>query len=237
MVTTVKRVNTHEKLRRKKIIQLYPARSCYVQEAQKVRSIVNFPILIVLLTTVFISACNSTKNPTAEAPTAGGGNNEKASATFTSELIQQKFSLAKALSLRDADKENYKEKVADVEIEYTKYTYGIQNNKLMKTADLNPEQARCQLVSSISSRVRADDAVLEEKANLILSTVKQNSNSKEINGVGTSDSNLYMEMSYGEKNIATALKITCLQVNNIEDLKKQLGDLITIQPNEAQKNQ
>lgn len=196
----------------------------------------NFPILIVLLTAVFISACNSTKNPTAEAPTAGMRNNEKPSATLASELIQQKFSLAKALSLRDADKENYKEKVADVEIEYTKYTYGIQNNKLIKIANMSREQMSCQLVASIASRVRADDAVLEEKAKLSLKKLNQDSNSREVNGAGSSDSNLYMELSYGEKNIATTIKITCLQIKSVEDLKTQLGEFITIQPDEVQKN-
>ena len=195
-----------------------------------------YSILITLLATVFLSACNSAKSSAPEAPTASGGSNNKANATLASDLVKQKFSLAKALSLRDADKENYQEKIADVEIEYTKYTYGIQNNKLMKIANMSREQMRCQLVSSIASRVRADDAVLEEKANLRLKKLNQDSNSSEVNGAGASDSNLYMELSYGEKNIATTVKITCLQVNSVEDLKTQLGEFITIQPDEAQKN-
>ncbi len=186
-------------------------------------------ILVTLLMLAVMSSCNSKKDTNEANPVnSGDGSVDKARSTLVLDLMKMEFSMKAPLNLRDANKENFTEEINGTKLEYIKYTYGIQNNKIVKKSEAGTG-AGCSLTAALLADINPDNAVLETKSKMSLNKSAYDSKSQETNGLGSANSKLEMSLGYGHKSTATVLNIVCEQVNTLEDLKNQLGEIIRIE--------
>lgn len=190
-------------------------------------------IIITLLMAIALSSCNNKKDNNDAIAIKGGGN--KVTSTLVTDLMKMQLSMNKDLNLRDGEKENLTDEINGQKVEYTKYTYAIQNNKIVKrTETVGP--THCTLTAALRADINPDNAVLEAHSRLSLNKAEYNGKAEETNGSGTSSSKLTMALGYGQKTTATVLNIVCVELTTLEELRNQIGEFIAIEKAEDNKS-
>lgn len=184
-------------------------------------------ILITFLVAALLSSCNGKKD--GNESTAGKGvSGNKATSTLVTDLMKVEFRMTSDLNLRDAEKENFIDEINGTKVEYTKYTYTLLNSKIVKKSEVGGAP-HCTLTAALRADRNPDSAVLEAASKIVLNRTQYNGKSNETNGSGTSSSKLVMALGYGHKDVATVLNIVCLEISTLDELKSQIGEIISIQ--------
>lgn len=192
-------------------------------------------IIISLLMAAVLSSCNGKKDGNAGNSNITGGGGNKVTSTLVMDLMKMEFSMNRELNLRDGEKENFTDEINGQKIEYTKYTYTIQNNKIVsRTETVQP--THCTVTAALRKDINPDNAVLEAKSKLSLNKTEYNGQAQETNGSGSSSSKLTLALGYGQKTTATVLNIVCVELTKLEELKNQIGEFIAIEKAEDNKS-